>query len=243
MAEDLKPAETYDDRPIHSEAAAAAGGAGAAGRVQRASRRRRRNGSRTPSPRSRSGSSSTRCGSKIEVLAWGERRQARPAVRPRQQRPRRLVELHRPVLRRRLPGRRDVAGRHGRIGLARQLHLPRLRRRTPRPCRRGAGLYEAAASRSTSATRSAAGRCSSPPPRHPERMHAAILVDTGFGGPPPEELEPRKSAMERLAQHPDRRPAQPRLSDAGGGAGALPAHAAAAGRQPLHRSTSSPAAR
>jgi pimeloyl-ACP methyl ester carboxylesterase len=38
--------------------------------------------------------------------------------------------------------------------------------------------------------------------RYPERMHAAILVDTGFGGPPPEVLEERKKRQELLANIP-----------------------------------------
>lgn len=38
--------------------------------------------------------------------------------------------------------------------------------------------------------------------RHPEHMHAAILVDTGFGGPPPEVLEERKKRAELLANNP-----------------------------------------
>ena len=38
--------------------------------------------------------------------------------------------------------------------------------------------------------------------RYPEHMHAAILVDTGFGGPPPEVLEERKKRQELLANNP-----------------------------------------
>ncbi|MFC3067770.1 alpha/beta hydrolase [Phenylobacterium soli] len=38
--------------------------------------------------------------------------------------------------------------------------------------------------------------------RFPERMHAAILVDTGFGGPPPEELERRKRQAEMVRNIP-----------------------------------------
>jgi pimeloyl-ACP methyl ester carboxylesterase len=38
--------------------------------------------------------------------------------------------------------------------------------------------------------------------RYPEQMHAAILVDTGFGGPPPEVLEERKKRAELLANNP-----------------------------------------
>jgi pimeloyl-ACP methyl ester carboxylesterase len=38
--------------------------------------------------------------------------------------------------------------------------------------------------------------------RYPERMQAAILVDTGFGGPPPEVLEERKKRQELLANIP-----------------------------------------
>ncbi len=38
--------------------------------------------------------------------------------------------------------------------------------------------------------------------RYPERMQAAILVDTGFGGPPPEVLEERKKRQEVLANIP-----------------------------------------
>jgi pimeloyl-ACP methyl ester carboxylesterase len=37
--------------------------------------------------------------------------------------------------------------------------------------------------------------------RHPERMHAAIMVDTGFG-PPPEELARRQAEMERVRNIP-----------------------------------------
>lgn len=36
----------------------------------------------------------------------------------------------------------------------------------------------------------------------PELMHAAILVDTGFGGPPPEVLEERKKRQELIANIP-----------------------------------------
>ena len=38
--------------------------------------------------------------------------------------------------------------------------------------------------------------------RYPQHMHAAILVDTGFGGPPPEVLEERKKRQEVLASNP-----------------------------------------
>lgn len=38
--------------------------------------------------------------------------------------------------------------------------------------------------------------------RYPEQMHAAVLVDTGFGGPPPEVLEERKKRQELLANNP-----------------------------------------
>ncbi|RAK59050.1 alpha/beta hydrolase [Phenylobacterium hankyongense] len=38
--------------------------------------------------------------------------------------------------------------------------------------------------------------------RFPERMHAAILVDTGFGGPPPEELAARQKRMEEIRNIP-----------------------------------------
>jgi pimeloyl-ACP methyl ester carboxylesterase len=38
--------------------------------------------------------------------------------------------------------------------------------------------------------------------RYPARMQAAILVDTGFGGPPPEVLEERKKRQEVLANIP-----------------------------------------
>ncbi|HEX5264679.1 MAG TPA: alpha/beta hydrolase [Phenylobacterium sp.] len=37
--------------------------------------------------------------------------------------------------------------------------------------------------------------------RHPERMHAAVMVDTGFG-PPPEELAKRAAEMERIRNIP-----------------------------------------
>jgi pimeloyl-ACP methyl ester carboxylesterase len=38
--------------------------------------------------------------------------------------------------------------------------------------------------------------------RHPEQMHAAVLVDTGFGGPPPEVLAERQKRAELLANNP-----------------------------------------
>jgi pimeloyl-ACP methyl ester carboxylesterase len=38
--------------------------------------------------------------------------------------------------------------------------------------------------------------------RRPELMHAAILVDTGFGGPPPEVLEERRKRAEQIANIP-----------------------------------------
>jgi pimeloyl-ACP methyl ester carboxylesterase len=38
--------------------------------------------------------------------------------------------------------------------------------------------------------------------RYPQHMQAAILVDTGFGGPPPEVLEERKKRQELLANNP-----------------------------------------
>jgi pimeloyl-ACP methyl ester carboxylesterase len=38
--------------------------------------------------------------------------------------------------------------------------------------------------------------------RYPQHMSAAILVDTGFGGPPPEVLEERKKRAELLANNP-----------------------------------------
>lgn len=38
--------------------------------------------------------------------------------------------------------------------------------------------------------------------RRPELMHAAVLVDTGFGGPPPEVLEQRRKRQELLANIP-----------------------------------------
>jgi pimeloyl-ACP methyl ester carboxylesterase len=38
--------------------------------------------------------------------------------------------------------------------------------------------------------------------QNPERMHAAVLVDTGFGGPPPEVLEERKKKMEQVRNIP-----------------------------------------
>ena len=38
--------------------------------------------------------------------------------------------------------------------------------------------------------------------RYPQNMHAAVLVDTGFGGPPPEALEERKKRAEKLASIP-----------------------------------------
>lgn len=38
--------------------------------------------------------------------------------------------------------------------------------------------------------------------RHPDQMHAAVLVDTGFGGPPPEVLAERQKRAELLANNP-----------------------------------------
>lgn len=38
--------------------------------------------------------------------------------------------------------------------------------------------------------------------RHPEQMHAAILVDTGFGGPPPEVLESHRKRRKAVANIP-----------------------------------------
>lgn len=38
--------------------------------------------------------------------------------------------------------------------------------------------------------------------RRPQQMHAAILVDTGFGGPPPEVMEERKKRREQIANIP-----------------------------------------
>jgi pimeloyl-ACP methyl ester carboxylesterase len=38
--------------------------------------------------------------------------------------------------------------------------------------------------------------------RHPERMHAAILVDTGFGGPPPEVLAEREKRLAEIRNNP-----------------------------------------
>ena len=38
--------------------------------------------------------------------------------------------------------------------------------------------------------------------QRPENMHAAVLVDTGFGGPPPEVLEERKKRMEQIRNIP-----------------------------------------
>jgi pimeloyl-ACP methyl ester carboxylesterase len=38
--------------------------------------------------------------------------------------------------------------------------------------------------------------------RFPERMHAAILVDTGFGGPPPEELAAREKRQQEIRNIP-----------------------------------------
>jgi pimeloyl-ACP methyl ester carboxylesterase len=38
--------------------------------------------------------------------------------------------------------------------------------------------------------------------RYPEQMHAAVLVDTGFGGPPPEVLAERQKRAELLANNP-----------------------------------------
>lgn len=38
--------------------------------------------------------------------------------------------------------------------------------------------------------------------RYPEQMHAAVLVDTGFGGPPPEVLAERAKRAEVLANNP-----------------------------------------
>ena len=46
--------------------------------------------------------------------------------------------------------------------------------------------------------------------RLPERMHAAVMVDTGFG-PPPEELAQRQAQMEAVRNIPHRRPAEPGL--------------------------------
>ena len=38
--------------------------------------------------------------------------------------------------------------------------------------------------------------------RYPQHMHAAVLVDTGFGGPPPEVLAERQKRQELLANNP-----------------------------------------
>ena len=38
--------------------------------------------------------------------------------------------------------------------------------------------------------------------RYPEHMHAAVLVDTGFGGPPPEVLAERQKRMQQVANIP-----------------------------------------
>jgi pimeloyl-ACP methyl ester carboxylesterase len=38
--------------------------------------------------------------------------------------------------------------------------------------------------------------------RYPQNMHAAVLVDTGFGGPPPEVLEERKKRQQLVANIP-----------------------------------------
>ena len=80
--------------------------------------------------------------------------------------------------------------------------------------------------------------------RHPERMRALLLVDTGFGGPPTRRAV-EKMAAEAAARGenvsgwgracPQRDAAQPGLCDAGRGADPLPLHAAAGSRQPLHR--------
>ena len=157
----------------------------------------------------------------------GRARQARPDPRAWQQRPRRLVELHRPLSRAGLSRRGDLALRHGRLGLARHLFLrdllPGAARRAPR---RPASTTRRS-SRSSSATRSAAPRSSTPRGSYPEWMrgahpgrHRLRRPAAGGRGLPP-------AAAAHLAQ--------PRLSDAGRGAGALPLHAAAGLQEPLHR--------
>ena len=163
MAEDVKPAETLR-RPAGPRRAARC-----RRRCRRrwpttaASRRPRRSGSRTPSPGSRSGCSSRAWARKLEVLTWGE--VGKPG----------LLFVHgnsahadwwsfiAPFFAERLPGGLDVAGRHGRVGLARALYASPTSPRTPRRWPGPPGSTRAAASRSTSATRSAAARCSSPP--------------------------------------------------------------------------------
>ncbi len=98
-------------------------------------------------------------GANIELLTWGDRGKPGAESGARQQRPCRLVELHRALLRARFPRRRPVAVGHGSVRLAGELQLRDLRHRDLRMRSRRQAAHDApSGSRSTSATRSAAPR-------------------------------------------------------------------------------------
>jgi len=69
-------------------------------------------------------------------------------------------------------------------------------------CARAAGLYEGGRKPVYIGHSFGGGQVFFAAARHPERMHAAILVDTGFGGPPPEVIAEREKRMAEIRNIP-----------------------------------------
>lgn len=69
-------------------------------------------------------------------------------------------------------------------------------------CARGTGLYEGGRKPIYIGHSFGGGQVFFAAMQRPEHMHAAVLVDTGFGGPPPEVLEERKKRMEQIRNIP-----------------------------------------
>jgi pimeloyl-ACP methyl ester carboxylesterase len=199
MAEDVKPAETYDDRPIHSDDQLPPEVQAPLGEYK---------GEPPPSPQwfkdaiaqepERSFVESL--GTKLEVLTWGE--VGKPGllfvhgnsahadwwsfIAPFFAENYRVASMSLAGM-----GASDWRERYSFTDFADDAEA----------VARAAGLYEGGQKPIYIGHSFGGGQVFFAAAAHPERMHAAILVDTGFG-PPPEELAKRQAQLEAIRNIP-----------------------------------------
>jgi pimeloyl-ACP methyl ester carboxylesterase len=199
MAKDVKPAETYDDRPVHTEPTLPP-------EVQAPLAEYR--GAEPPSPqwfkdavaRAPERVFVDSLGSKLEVLTWGE--VGKPGllfvhgnsahadwwsfIAPFFAEDFRVASMSLAGM-----GASDWRERYSFTDFAEDAEA----------VARAVGLYDGGRKPTYIGHSFGGGQVFFAAVRHPERMHAAVMVDTGFG-PPPEELARRQAQMEAIRNIP-----------------------------------------
>lgn len=199
MAEDVKPAETYDDRPIHAEAPLPPEVQAPLAEFQ---------GEPPPSPqwfkdaiaREPERSFVQSQGSNLEVLTWGE--VGKPGllfahgnsahadwwsfIAPFFADDYRVASMSLAGM-----GASDWRESYSFTDFAEDAEA----------VARATGLYEGGRKPTYIGHSFGGGQVFFAAVRHPERMHAAVMIDTGFG-PPPEELAKRQAQMEAIRNIP-----------------------------------------